>query len=328
MSFTPNGKNLAPLVLPYLDVAPDSLQFQPIPTGKHNQSYWLECDAERYVLRIAPPDNVGFLFYEYRMMQQEPELHELILNRTDIPAAEIVCFDFTRKLIDRDYLLMKALPGKPVSDAQITQNQFQVTLEQVGQHLRQLHKLTAIECLGKREYGYLGKHRPMQPQSTWVTAFHLMWNKLLDDVVACGSYTATEADLMRKLLDQHIHHFDREVESRLLHMDVWSQNILVNSRGGVTGLVDFDRALWGDIEIEFAVLDYCGISEPSFWAGYGEKRDTSFPAMIRRQFYLLYEVQKYMPIRVWRRNDLLGAERYKRQCLQMAAYLTKGDVYY
>ena len=84
----------------------------------------------------------------------------------------------------------------------------------------------------------------------------------------------------------------------------------------------FDRALWGDIEIEFAVLDYCQISTPSFWEGYGIPRDESQSAQIRRIFYLLYELQKYMPIHIWRRNDPAGAARYKQQSLAMAAALT------
>lgn len=67
------------------------------------------------------------------------------------------------------------------------------------------------------------------------------------------------------------------------------------------------------------MLDYCGISEPAFGEGYGAGRDTPPPALIRRQFYLLYEMQKYMPIRVWRRND--PAERYKRQCWSLAMQL-------
>jgi len=91
--------------------------------------------------------------------------------------------------------------------------------------------------------------------------------------------------------------------------------------GNVTGLVDFDRALWGDVEIEFAVLDYCGISEPAFWEGYGTVRDESPSARVRRQFYLLYELQKYMPIRVWRRNDPAGAARYREECLRLAMSL-------
>jgi len=57
------------------------------------------------------------------------------------------------------------------------------------------------------------------------------------------------------------------VPASLLHLDAWAQNILVDEAGNVTGLVDLDRALWGDPGIEFAVLDYCGISEPVFWRG-------------------------------------------------------------
>jgi aminoglycoside phosphotransferase (APT) family kinase protein len=313
---------LVELVLAHVDADPRSLQFAPMRTGKHNVSFWVDSDRGRFVLRIAPPDDTGFLFYERLMMRQEPQLHALVRTHTDIPVAEIVGHNFDRARIDRDYLLMTALPGTPLSDTPgLDRTRFNRALEQVGQYLRQLHALTAADCLARTEYGYLGAHKPMEPQPTWAAAFRVMWNKLLDDVVACDSYTPEEAQAMRDLLDLHIAHFDRPVTPSLLHMDVWSQNILVDEAGHVTGLVDFDRALWGDVEIEFAVLDYCGISEPSFWAGYGAERDTSPAAMIRRQFYLLYEMQKYMPIRVWRRDDPIAAARYKQQSLALATQL-------
>jgi fructosamine-3-kinase len=173
-------------------------------------------------------------------------------------------------------------------------------------------------------HGYLGAHRPMGPQATWAAAFRVMWNMLLDDVVACGTYTPQEAQFLRDLLERHIDLFQRPVVPRLLHMDVWSQNILVDHAGRVTGLVDLDRALWGDPEIEFAVLDYCGISEPAFWRGYGRQRDTSFSAQIRARFYLLYEVQKYIVIRIWRRNDAAQALQYKRQSFTLTEPLLRG----
>ena len=317
-------ETLTELVLTHVDANPASLRFTPIGTGKHNTSYWVDSDEGRFVLRIAPPDDVGFLFYERLMMRQEPELHDLIRAYTTIPVAEIVAHDFTRTNVDRDYLLMASLPGTPLSDVPgLTSSQFQRALFQTGQHLRQLHALTASECLGTNGevHGYLGAHHPMEPQPTWTAAFGVMWNKLLDDVVACGSYTSEEAQVLRELLDLHVDAFDRAVVPRLLHMDVWSQNILLDKAGNVTGLVDFDRALWGDVEIEFAVLDYCGISEPPFWKGYGATRDESGPALIRRQFYLLYEIQKYMPIEVWRRDDPASAARYKQQSLGLAAQL-------
>ena len=104
-------------------------------------------------------------------------------------------------------------------------------------------------------------------------------------------------------------------------MDVWAQNILADDRGRLTGLIDWDRACWGDPEIEFAVLDYCGISEPAFWEGYGAERDTSPEAEVRRVFYLLYEVQKYIVIRRVRGHDPRRAEAYRRQSLQLAQAL-------
>jgi aminoglycoside phosphotransferase (APT) family kinase protein len=316
---------LARLVLAHVDASPHSLRFTPIRTGKHNISYWVDSNRGRFVLRVAPPDGAGFLFYERLMMRQEPRLHHLIRATTAIPAAEVIGYDFSRTLIDRDYLVMAALPGTPLSDAAgLTQARLNRALHQVGEHLRQLHALTAVEQLGVEAYGYLGELHPMEPQPTWVAAFHVMWNRLLDDVVACGCYTTQEAQGMRDLLDLYIELFDRPVIPRLLHMDVWSQNILIDDAGNVTGLVDFDRALWGDVEIEFAVLDYCGISEPAFWEGYGAHRDESPEAMLRCQFYLLYELQKYMPIRIWRRNDPAGARRYKQQSLALGVQLLSG----
>lgn len=313
---------LRSLTLTLLDATPASLSFRPVTTGKHNASFWVTGNKGKFVLRIAPADDAGFLFYERLMMRQEPALHNFIRARTEIPIAEIVGYNFDRTLIDRDFMLMVALPGQPISDIpNLTEDQFNAAMAQVGQHLRQLHRLTAPDCLNKAEYGYIGQHHPMTPQTTWVDAFTKMWHKLLDDVVACGAYSIEEGQTMRNLLEIHLAQFERPVPSALLHMDVWSQNILVDEKGNVTGLVDFDRALWGDVEIEFAVLDYCGISVSAFWEGYGIARDESASALIRRQFYLLYEIQKYMPIEVWRRNNMGKAQTYKQQCFEMAAQL-------
>ena len=300
------------LVVDHLPLDPAHLVFEPIRTGKHNTSYYVGGWETELVLRISPSDDAGFLFYERRMMAQEPQLHALLRAETAVPVAEILAYDDTRTLVDRDYLLMQRLPGRPVIEAGLTNRELDGVLEQVGVYLRQMHTLVADR------YGYLGAHQPMEAQPSWVEAFVVMWNKLLDDVVACGGYTEEEADAFRRLLEIYRPHFERPVPASLLHMDVWSQNILVDQRGRVTGLVDLDRALWGDPEIEFAVLDYCGVSEPGFWRGYGQERDTSFPAQIRARFYFLYEVQKYIPIRIWRRNDPAQALQYKRQSFELA----------
>jgi aminoglycoside phosphotransferase (APT) family kinase protein len=308
---------LARMVVSHLAADPGGLEFEPISTGKHNTSYYVRGGADDLVLRISPPDDAGFLFYERRMMAQEPPIHALLRAETTVPVAEILAYDDSRSLLDRDYLLMERLPGQPLIETGLTGAMLDGVLEQVGAYLAQMHALVADR------YGYLGPHQPMAPQASWVEAFTVMWNKLLDDVVACGGYTQEEADALRRLLDVYRPHFERHVPASLLHMDVWSQNILVDGAGQVTGLVDLDRALWGDPEIEYAVLDYCGISEPAFWRGYGRVRDTSFPAQIRARFYMLYEVQKYIVIRLWRRNDPAQALEYKRQSFTLVKPLVQ-----
>jgi fructosamine-3-kinase len=230
----------------------------------------------------------------------------------------ILSHDFSRRDIDRDYLLMEQLPGTPISGlASLTQRGFDAVLRQVGQCLRQVHGLT-----GNR-YGYVGEHRPMEPQPDWASAFVVMWHTLLDDIERCAGYSPDEALRMRRLVDRHIYVFDRPVPAALLHMDVWAENILADEAGELTGLVDWDRALWGDPEIEFAVLDYCGISEPAFWEGYGAQRERSPEAEVRRIFYLLYEVQKYIVIRRLRNHDPERADAYRQQSLRLAQTLER-----
>ena len=44
--------------------------------GKFSETFDVAGDTGRYVLRVAPPDTLLQLFYERRMMRQEPALHE------------------------------------------------------------------------------------------------------------------------------------------------------------------------------------------------------------------------------------------------------------
>lgn len=295
------------------------VSYRRILTGKYNTTYevmlarrTLSSSPPAVILRIAPPDSTGGTFYEKGMMAQEPEIHQIVRGKTTIPVAEIYTYDNSRKVIDRDFLIMEKLPGKPLSQLHhVTPRFYDLVLEQVGRMLAELHRIT------RDRYGYLGAHKCMEPQPDWLSAFRLMWNKLIDDVVAVGAYTDSEAATLRGLLEENAWAFNREIPASLLHMDIWAQNILVDDRGRVTGLVDWDRALWGDPEIEFAVLDYCAISEPAFWRGYGRERDRSTETRVRGVFYYLYEVQKYIVIHALRRNNWASAIAYKQSVMRL-----------
>lgn len=292
--------------LPEID---GNVTFSPILTGKFNTSYFVQADGQDYVLRIAPPLNAVFVFYEKAMMKQEPGIHRLLLEKTSVPVAKIIAFDDFHDVLEYDFILMARLPGEPLSSSWTVDEQ--KVLRQVGEALAQTHRLTT------EQYGYVGEHAPMTPQPTWNEAFQMMWRKMIADVAGVGYYSQEESDWLLSLLDKYLPLFDRDVPSSLLHMDIWGQNILVDAESNLTGLVDWDRAVWGDPEIEFSVLDYCGISKPAFWEGYGQPREQSRAAQIRNIFYLLYEIQKYIVIRHGRHHRPAEARQYKEQVVRI-----------
>lgn len=301
----------------HLDVEHGSLALHRCRTGKYNSTWFVEGHSRPLVLRVAPPDiREQNLFYEHRMMRQEPGIHGAILEKTDVAVPEIVAADFSRKLLDRDFLLMERMPGTPLSESStVGRRELGRLLGEVGESLAQVHSLHA------ERHGYIGEHEPAPSADNWTDAFVVMWDFLLSDIEACGGYSGQEADAMRRLLESHLDKFTRNEPPSLLHMDVWAQNIMTGPGGELAGLLDWDRALWGDVEIEFAVLDYCGISEPSFWEGYGRRREADNAARVRQALYLLYEVQKYIFIRRVRGGNPSLADSYRRQSLQLAGQL-------
>ncbi|MHC4983565.1 MAG: phosphotransferase family protein [Planctomycetota bacterium] len=286
---------------------------EPFGAGKFSETFAVSGDGGEYVLRVAPPDSVLQLFYERRMMRQEPTIHARLLAETGAPVPPIAAYDFSRRLIDRDYLLMPKLPGEPLSRAGLSDDARRTALRQWGMYIAEIHGIADEE----NRFGYLGEHNCMEPQPTWADAFAVMFRKELDDIVACGVYDEPQAGAAMKLLERNLRHFQHCDRSRLLHGDIWVTNLLVRPDGEVTGVLDFDRACWGDVEWDLAIAEYCGVTRPAFWAGYGRRVERhEGDAAIRRMFYLLYEHQKYIVISMSsRRSDPAGAKRYAADCL-------------
>jgi aminoglycoside phosphotransferase (APT) family kinase protein len=291
----------------------DEWRIAPFGAGKFSSVFAVDSSSGRYVLRVAPPDSVRQLFYEYRMMRQEPAIHARLGSETSVPVPEIVAHDFSRELIDRDYLIMPRLPGRPLSDAALSPPARRRSLREWGGYVAEIHALTDPE----NRSGYLGEHRCMEPQPTWAEAFAVMYRKEMDDIVDCGVYDRATADAAVALLEEHLDVFDHCDTSCLLHGDLWVTNLLVADDGGVTAVLDFDRACWGDIEWDLAIAEYCGVTGDPFWEGYGRRVETHVgDAAMRRLFYLLYEHQKYIVISMSsRRDDPPRARRYAAESL-------------
>jgi len=208
---------------------------------------------------------------------------------------------------------MPRLAGQPLSSISLSSVASDRAFREWGQYVSEIHRTVDLD----NRFGYLGEHKCIEPQTSWRGAFKVMYRKELDDIYSCGVYSRPQADDAMALLEDYLEVFESCQTSTLCHGDLWVTNLLVQPDGKVTGVIDFDRACWGDIEWGIAIAEYCGITKPAFWEGYSRIVNTnSGDVAIRRLFYLLYEHQKYIIISMSsRRNDPNRARRYARECL-------------
>lgn len=292
-----------------------------IPTGKFNISFFIKTeDKGEYVLRIAPPENSPLLFYERNMILQEPFIYSIVKKNTSIPIAEVVYFDGDGKNpFQRPFIIFTKLAGRPCSEVVTDLRKIKY---QLGMYLAELHS----RCTAYK-YGYIGPHKPMEEQNTWQDAFRVMWEKLINDIYSIGMYTEKESNLYKDLLSQYISYFAYNRPASLCHMDIWAQNILVDA-DKITGIVDWDRALFGDPEIDLSVVEYCGFIDRNFWEGYGKTPSMDRAYYIRRIFYFLYEHQKYIFIRKERNQKYETARAYLEECRAVFKRIIKGHFNY
>jgi aminoglycoside phosphotransferase (APT) family kinase protein len=277
-----------------------------IASGLFNVSFDITTsEGEDYILRIAPGDDYPKLYYEKDMMHNEPEVHRLVREKTSVPVPEIYYYDPTLAVIDREYILMEKMPGTPLTELpEVPIREYTEILFQLGRMTRELHAITGDL------FGYVRAKSVMQPQDSWRKAFVIMLERILQDCINAGCFEEDEVNILRKVFLDNEKVLEKKGPPVFLHLDIWQQNILAEN-GRVTGLLDFDRSAWGDVELEFAVLDICGLSKPAFFAGYGEARDTSKAAVKRNALYVIFEYLKYVFSNKTRRNNPSMFEFYK-----------------
>ena len=265
-----------------------------IGAGHYNDSYYINSEKGRFVLRIAPLDSVPKLFYEVDMMKSEVTIHRLVKEHTDIPVAEIIHHDFSRQIIDRDYLIMEYIEGEPGWFDE----------QKLGRYVKQLHSIKG-DCFGYPE-------RAAPTGENWPDIFHTYVRLIFDDCLSCGVIDKSEYESFLSIYEQH-RDVISNVEPCLLHLDLWHQNILTVD-GKITAILDFDRGLFGDPELEFAVLDTYGYSSPGFFEGYGSERPADTNAQIRQRLYIVYELIKYAFIRLARGRSMTVGRSHVTQC--------------
>lgn len=230
--------------------------------GFFNVAYRIELEERPVILKVAPAPSVDILTYEKNIMWTEVDSMRKVKKETSVPVPEILFFDDSRTVCDRTYFFMEFLPGRSFSSCmeELSDEVKNHIFYKVGQCTKELNQITG------EKFGYYGQ--PERQGNDWFTVFKEMLSDAFADAERKNIAVPVTKEKMFALLEQDKPYFDEVKVPKFVHWDIWAGNVFID-RGEVTGIIDFERALWADelMEVGFRTYEY----NENFFAGYGRE---------------------------------------------------------
>jgi len=262
-------------------------EISPLTAGYFNTAYAIHFSNRKpdVVLRVAPHPDQPVLTYEKDLMRRERSILETIQVIDNVPfVPKVLGSDFSRQLIERDYMFIEKLSGVALQDIRekLTPGNLQEIEFQVGRYVARLGQVKG------KSFGYPG-HGPGHDAASWRSAFMAMIEAVFNDGEALEAPLPVSYAELRAIVGQNAKALDEIKEASLVHWDLWAGNVFVIPKKGkyvLEGIIDWERALWGDPDAETAVA--CRFYGPTFFTGYGKQLAEHGPEAIRQSLYRLY----------------------------------------
>ncbi|AJF63290.1 phosphotransferase family protein [Streptomyces vietnamensis] len=259
--------------------------------GWFNSAYRVLLDDGRpAVVKLAPPPAAPVLRYERGILGTETMVYRRLadLPEGSVPAPELLH-------ADEEFIVLSVLEGTPWDKAgdHLPPGAGEALRRELGAVTARLHTLTPADG----RFGYPAGDSALTA-ADWRTAFTAMVEALLDDADRWRSPLDVPPRDLRALVSDGGYALDEVTEPRLVHFDLWPGNIFVRAADDagparITGLIDHERAFWGDPAAELVSLDFGGGTGPDseLAAGYtGAGGSLDFTPALRHRLalYQLY----------------------------------------
>lgn len=278
--------------------------------GWFNVAYGLRLsDGIQTILKIAPPRDAEILTYEKNIMRTEVETMRRIKSETDLRVPAIYAYDDSKKLCDAEYFFMEFLEGVSFDHIkhQLEDEINEAVQKEMGLAVRKINNIKQVDT-DRVYFGYDGLEE-LQGE-TWRETFLKMIRAILKDGEAKGVILVCTYEELIETVEKHAHVLDLVTESCLVHWDLWDGNVLYDE-GAPIGLLDFERALWGDplMETQFRFF------EPLKLEGYGKMTFTD-GELLRCKLYDIYLFLIMMIECSYREYDDPGVYMFAREQLE------------
>lgn len=290
-------KHFTPLKMAY---------FHELTEGYFNMAYEIRLsNGKQLILKIAPSPQTRVMTYEKNIMFSEVEAMRMAARTGGIPVPEILGYDDSRTICDSPYFFMEKLEGTSLHSvkAGLPPEQVESIYMETGRINR---KINDIPCPA---FGYPGQ-REFQGKD-WFSVFCRMMAAGVKDAEQGKVDLKIPVDELWRCLERDRSIFEEVDQPKLVHWDCWDGNIFVRS-GRVTGIIDWERSIWGDPLMEVGFRTYS--DNTCFQRGYGIKSLTES----QKRRALWYDVYLMLLVALeceYRKYDTLDTYYYAAQML-------------
>lgn len=250
--------------------------------GLYNSVFLVKiAEARLVILRIAPAltcqhkSEVNLMRSEYASLPYFAPVAALL--------PRIIMADFTHHLIDRDFIFQSYIEGEnwALINKDLTSEEKRGLWREVGELTRKIHTVKGDHF----SYSFTGP-----TFSNWSAAVIARLEIIVSDLDSL----LVKCEDLRKLLTivrRHTPLLDEISRPYLLHGDLWLVNILVKRIEGIpqiAGIIDNDRASWGDPMADWTIFLLERNSAPeiqSFWETYGPPQTTRVSQFRQRVYF-------------------------------------------
>ena len=207
------------------------------------------------IVKIAPPDDApSLLLYEERMLRTEAMVMRLAEER-GWPYPRLLLLDTSRETMPVDVLAMSRMPGERWDLAEPT-----MSPEANDRAKRELGRVLAcVHTEVGGEFGYPSS--ATLRAATWPDAVERIVESVLADARRAGVPLPEER--IRRAIAEGRDALAAATEPRLVHADPWPGNVfVVPETGEVLGMIDVERALWGDPLFDVVAGDAMNVGDP------------------------------------------------------------------
>ncbi len=284
--------------------------------GTFNTVYLVRrADEAGLVVKLAPDPAGPMLQYERGILATEAMYYRLAGQHSGVAVPSVVAVDVGSGVVAGGYLVMSECPGRPWHKLlpQPRGREHEELRAEVGRQVAVLHTITGSG------FGY-PSWPPAPLRATWRVAFLEMVGAVLADAGRFAVTLPRPGPEIRELFEAQAPVLDEVATPVLVHFDLWDGNILVDvGRGAprISGLIDAERAFWGDPLAEFASLAlFADIEQDAaFLRGYRAAGGTvAFDAAARLRLSLY---RAYLHLIMWveavpRKSDAARRARLRR----------------